>query len=303
MISVILINYNCETLVIDCLNSFYIIEDCLDVEFIIVHNGGNLEKLKQHFHSNSSVHIIDSGGNIGFSKGNNLGLKHAKGEYILYLNSDTLFIEPILKKMQEKLNDESIGIVGCQLRNIDLSLQLSYHEGDLVFTSLIRRNPLAIKFFNSTKKIEISKEYNLKSHCVEHEARWLSGACVLLKQSAIIDNNWFWDEDFFMYWEDVELCYRISKAGKKILYLPNLTLIHIGGGGETNFSFKRFSLMEQSKLMFIEKTSGKWKRNLYTFLMRQEIRFERFLEQKKAKNRSLPILEKEIEFYLQEKKS
>jgi GT2 family glycosyltransferase len=214
-----------------------------------------------------------------------------------------LFVEPILDVMQNRLMNYDIGVVGCQLRNHDSSLQYSYHDGDRIFRNLLRRNPFSIKFLNATKKNAFTQQFIETSHYVEHTTRWISGACMMFRKSEIINNKWFWDEKFFMYWEDVELCYRIRKTGKKILYLPNVTLIHIGGGGETNFSFKRFSLMEQSKLMFIEKTSGKWKRNLYTFLMRQEIRFERFLEQKKAKNRSLPILEKEIEFYLQEKKS
>lgn len=303
MISLILINYNSERLLLDCLNSFIFNENEANVEFIIVNNGGDLEELRSSFQDVFNFKIIESGGNIGFSKANNLGLKHASGDFILFLNADTLFVEPILDKLVEQLVFEpTVGLVACQLVNPDLSLQLSYHDGDRFFSKLWKRNPFAIKFFNATKSLLKREEHIRDTHHFRHNSPWLSGACMLLRRADIEKYNWQWDENFFMYWEDVELCYRIRKTGFSIYYFPDVKLIHIGGSGEGNVSLSRFTWMENAKLIFIEKTHGKWWKWFYTFCLKLELRFEYFLERSRVDSIENTILGKEIDFYLKQKK-
>jgi GT2 family glycosyltransferase len=298
-----LINYHSERLLVDCINSFTANENGVNVEFIIVNNGGNLDGFFSSFQHLLNLKIIDSGGNIGFSKANNLGLKHASGDFILFLNADTLFVEPILDKLVEQLVfDPTVGLVACQVVNPDLSLQLSYHDGDRFFSKLWRRNPFAIKFFNATTNVLKREEHIRDSHQFGHDAPWLSGACMLLRKTDIEKYNWQWDEDFFMYWEDVELCYRIRKSGFSVYYFPDVKLIHIGGSGEGNVSLSRFKWMENSKLIFIKKTHGIWHKRFYVFWMKLELRLEEFLERNKFNSIENTILGKEIDFYLKQKK-
>jgi GT2 family glycosyltransferase len=303
MISLILINYHSERLLVDCINSFTANENGVNVEFIIVNNGGNLDGFISSFGHILNLTIIDSGGNIGFAKANNLGLKYSKGEFILYLNADTLFVEPILDKLVEQLVfDPTVGLVACQLVNPDFSLQLSYHDGDRLFSKLWGRNPIAIKFFNATQRGKVRQEQICNTHQFRHDAPWLSGACMLLRKTDIEKYNWQWDEDFFMYWEDVELCYRIRKSGLSLYFIPDSKLLHIGGSGEVNVSLNRFIWMENAKLLFIEKTQGKWLKWVYVVWMKLELRLERFLERNNVDSFENTILGKEIDFYLKKKK-
>lgn len=302
-ISIVLVNYNTEKLLINCLDSVYQYEINVTLEIIIVNNGGTLQNLEKHFLDKNNIQIIDSGGNIGFSKANNLGTKSATGEYLLFLNSDTLFIQPILGQMTHELDeDPKIGMLGCQLLNPDLSLQKSYHDGDNVFEKLWRRNPIAIKFFGASSKINSSKNRIDQKHQNKHDAPWLSGACLMLRKKNIENYKWYWEEDFFMYWEDVELSYRIRKKGFVVCYSPTEKIIHLGGGGEEeNISLSRFNIMEEAKLIFIEKSKGKLTCFIYQFLMKWELRLERFLNRNQLIQN--PILQKEIDFYLKKEKS
>jgi GT2 family glycosyltransferase len=105
-----------------------------------------------------------------------------------------------------------------------------------------------------------------------------------------------------MYWEDVELCYRIRKSGFSVYYFPDVKLIHIGGSGEGNVSLSRFTWMENAKLIFIEKTHGKLWKWFYTFCLKLELRFEYFLERNRVDSMENTILGKEIDFYLKQRR-
>lgn len=302
MISLILINYHTEQLLIDCFHSIISCDEYANVEFIVVNNGGELIELTSIFSNRLNLTIIDAGGNIGFSSANNLGFAHASGDFVLFLNSDTRFVEPILSAMHSELeNDVSVGIVGCKLVNTDLSIQLSYHDGDRIFRNLWYRNPFAIKFLNVSSRIRHMKNQLQVNHNEKHDARWLSGACIMVRKADVDAFKWNWDDSFFMYWEDVELCYRVRKTGRKVRYLPTIQLIHYGGGGETDFSSKRFQVMEKSKLMFIDKSRGIGVRKFYVFLMRCELKIEKWLEERRKPIEKNSILQQELDFYIKKR--
>ena len=264
---------------------------------IVVNNGGDLSQLKLDF-SSLPVIFIEADANLGFSKANNLGFKKAEGEIILYLNSDVIFHEPVVNACMDALQkNRDIGAVGCKLLNNDLSLQLSYHDGDRVFSKLWWRNPFCIKWMKGTMKAANSMNSIMRRHQNDHCPNWITGAFIMLNKADIINNNWTWDEAFFMYWEDVELCYRIRKSGKKILYLAQPTLIHLGGGG-TEVSINRFSWLEDSKLIFLKKQS-KFKHWLYLRLVKLELKLEYWFLKDKMDVLAKPnlYLQKELDYY------
>lgn len=303
MTSIIIINYHSQQLICDSLQSFFDYHTIENIEIIIVNNGGTLTDLQARFYGEISLKIIDSNGNVGFSKANNLGVQHATGDYLLFLNADTLFIEPIVGVLVEQLSKHpEVGIVAPRLLNVDLSLQQSYHDGHRVFRKLWRRNPLAIKWFSSERVIKMDDRAITNAHEHVHAAPWLSGACMMLRRSDVIDKKWYWDEDFFMYWEDVELCYRIRRSGFIVRYFPGVKLVHIGGSGEANVSLSRFTWMENAKLLFIQKTKGNIYKCVYWIWMKWELRLERFLERRKGNAPQNTLLAKEIDFYLMQKK-
>lgn len=297
IVSVIIVNYHSQDYIYECIRTMQLYHDMQRLEVIVVNNAGNLKKVKKEF---DFVKIVDSPNNMGFSAANNIGFREASGDIVLYLNPDTYFISQAIHTCAEILRkDSSIGLLGCRLLNEDRSLQLSYHDGDQVFRKLINRNPFVIKFFNGNRKAMMSIEIIQLKHNSDHEARWLTGAYAMFRKSDIREKGLLWDEDFFMYWEDVELSYRIKKKGLKCFYTTNAELIHMGGSGE-NVSFTRFDLMEKSKLLFLEKTNGKFHNCIYVKLVKWTLRLENFLNRRKNINPS-KLLSMETEFYLKKK--
>ncbi len=294
-VSVIIVNYKNPPLILQCVQSILQFEKTVNYEIIVVDNDSQDDTEQQLRAIYPNLKWVQMGYNSGFARANNAGVKVAEGEYMLYLNSDTILIEPIFEKMisQCKL-DSKIGVIGCHLLNKDRSEQLSYHDGDLWFQKLWRRTPFAIKFCNATIKNEKDKEQIIQKHTSCHNTRWICGAAIMMKKSIIKQYNLSWCEDFFMYWEDVELCYRVRSHGLKTLFLNEPSIIHLNSGG-TDCSITRYAMREQSKLKCMELIHGKFYRLLYTFLNKMEIRFELFLERKnKSEN---PMLNIEAEFY------
>lgn len=298
MVSVIIINFQSQDFILNCLKTMLLHHSEQQLEVIIVNNGGDLAEVMQGF---PSVKIVHSEKNLGFSAANNLGFSHANGDVILYLNPDTYFISEVIHSCAEKLrNGPEIGLLGCRLLNEDRSLQISYHDGDKVFWKLLYRNPIMIKFFGGSKRASRSMEKIVAMHASDHQANWLTGAFAMMRRQDIIERRLHWDEDFFMYWEDVELCYRVRKSGLTCQYTTAVQLVHIGGSGE-NPTTSRFNMLEKSKLLFIEKVNGRLLKKIYFSMMKCELRVELMMERKKDKLAT--CLQNEMNFYGISKKS
>ena len=294
-LSIIIVNYKNPPLIIQCVKSILQYEHTIDYEIIVVDNNSEDDTEQQLRTIFPGMKWIQMGYNSGFAKANNAGLKVAEGEYVLFLNADTILIEPIFDKMMQPFAvDPKIGIVGCRLLNSDRSLQLSYHNGDHFFHKLWWRNPLAIKMGSSSKNL-LEMERCRVAHSASHEPRWICGAAMIMHRQTIQEKNLYWDEDFFMYWEDVELCHRVHRTGLKVHYTPTISLVHLGGGG-TNVPIERYELMETSKLKCIEKTRGCFCRKIYVWMIKLELNVEVRLECKKNKNIK-GILQREANYY------
>ena len=294
-ISVVIVNYKNPPLIVQCVKSILKYEKTVDYEIIVVDNDSHDDTEQQLRAIYPELKWIQMGYNSGFAKANNAGTKEANREYILFLNADTVFIEPVFEKMVNYLEAEpKVGAVSCRLLNCDKSLQLSYHNGDRFFRKLWWRNPLAIKL-GCSRRNELEKFNIADMHSLDHLPRWICGAAVMMRRQDIVSRNLYWNEDFFMYWEDVELCHRIRKSGMKIAYMAEPSIIHLGGGG-ANVPVERFAQMETSKLKCIEKTRGRFVAKTYKWLMRKELELELWL-QNRAKAEIPEMMKKEIEYY------
>lgn len=294
-VSVVIVNYKAPHLILQCVKSILQYEKAVDYEIIVVDNDSRDDTEQQLRAICPNLKWIQMGYNSGFGRANNAGTKTAKGDFILFLNADTILQESVFEKMASRLAAEpKVGAVGCRLLNRDKSLQLSYHNGDRFFRKLWWRNPLAIKM-GFSRRNELEKSNIATMHTFDHSPRWICGAAVMMRRQDIVSRNLYWDEDFFMYWEDVELCHRIRKSGMKILYLAEPSVIHLGGGG-TNVPVERFAQMETSKLLCIGKTHGGFVAGIYKWLMRKELKLELRLE-KKAGHSIESMFAKELTFY------
>ncbi|MFA5247685.1 MAG: glycosyltransferase family 2 protein [Patescibacteria group bacterium] len=223
-LSVVIVNYKSKDKTAKCLESLNRAEwGDLSFEIIVVDNnsGDDLSSFKNVY---PEIKIIKSEKNLGMGGGNNLGVKNSLGEFILILNPDTI-VQPdaILKLFNYIKNNQDIGIIGPKLLNTDGSLQYSCLRFPKIYTPILRRT-----FFGSLapKSVDnfLMKEYN---HEVMREVDWLMGSCLLVRREIFVKDGFLFNEKFFMYFEDIDLCRRVWKKHKlKVVYLPEAVVVH-----------------------------------------------------------------------------
>lgn len=225
-LSIIIVNYKTQELTSNCVDS--IIKSNtkgLDYEIIVVDNAsedGSIEAIEKLF---PQVRIIKNHENLGFSKANNVGMKAAAGDYILLLNSDTIVEFNTLKGAIEFIKDHKyIGALGCKVLlpsgKLDAACKRSFPTPA---NGIYHRLNLDLAFPDSTR----FGAYNL-TYADENKTGsvdCIMGAFMLVPQR-VIDVVGMLDEDYFMYGEDVDWCYRIKKAGYQIMYYPEIRIFH-----------------------------------------------------------------------------
>lgn len=239
-LSIIMINYNTKDLLINCLNSIFNNFKNNSYEVIVVDNAssdGSAEFIKN---SLPSIFLIENEENKGFGQANNQAAKISTGDILFFLNPDTLIKENIFQKIIDIFEkNPSIGIVAPRLILPDGQLQpwaYGYEEGPL---ELIR---------NKFKKAPL----NYKQNDLPFEADWVSGAALAIKRDVFNKIEGF-DTNFFMYFEDRDLCYRVKKIGYKILVLPEIKVIHFGG--------KSLTKNKERKKIYYQAQNYYWKKH------------------------------------------
>lgn len=218
-LSVVILNYNVRYFLELCLKSVEAAIKDLDAEIIVVDNNSpddSCEMVKQKF---PNVLLIENKDNSGFSKGNNIGVEQVKGEYLCILNPDTVVAEDTFKKViQFADTKQDIGIVGCQL--IDGTGQFLPESKRQVPTPKVAFQKL----------IGNTKNYYTNALGIDDTGKTdvLVGAFMVLKRKVYNAVNGF-DEDYFMYGEDIDLSYKILKAGYSNYYFGEATVIHFKG--------------------------------------------------------------------------
>lgn len=252
-VSIVIVNYNTKDLISSCLKSIKKYTKGKEIEIIIVDNAssdGSITALKKTAKLNPNITLILNTKNRGFSHANNQGMAKARGSYILLLNSDTLFTEdpigPLLKIMEAQ---KEIGIVSCALKNPDGSLQGTGGYFPTLFRVFswmffIDDLPFIGSFIRPFHPMR--SKYNPRSsyYSKPHQFDWVTGAFLLMRRSVYEKIGGF-DSDFFMYTEDVDLCFRASKVGWQALYVPTVSITHYGGASST----KEFPIISEFRGM------------------------------------------------------
>lgn len=225
-ISVIIVNYKTPKLLYDCINSIFKNQYGLTIEVIVVDNNSQDDSeilVKSNF---PNVIWMDMKYNSGFSRANNAGIKIAKGNYILLLNSDTLIIGDCLKNTKDhyisiEKNNDKVGLLGCKIKDFNDAVLFNSSLSFPGIMKIIRANPIYIWLFR--KKIpasEVTEKKRSEIHCIDHECKWVSAAFAFCNSNIFKNENLYMDEDFFMYFEDYEWCYRLIKRGYKNYFFP-----------------------------------------------------------------------------------
>lgn len=256
-VSIIIVNYKTPQLILNCLESVHLYTKGVTFEVIVVDNDSqdnSREAILAHY---PQVRWFDMGYNAGFSRANNLGIRHALGRHILLLNSDTLLIDDLLTRLSGVLDHQpDVAAVGAMQIN---------RAGDVhhqIFDTFgkIRRHfyivPQSDFFRNLLYKLIPDNRYS-----DPNEVDWLSGACIMTRPSVIAKAGPL-DESFFMYGEDVEWGYRLGKQGR-LLMLRDAYVVHLEFGSSGDYQqhvpthINRFKTQAQvSNLLWIRKQYG-----------------------------------------------
>ncbi|KKQ67173.1 MAG: WsbD [Candidatus Daviesbacteria bacterium GW2011_GWA2_38_24] len=219
-LSIVIVNYNAGDFLLDCLSSIEKLSDEAIISTYVVDNASSDDSIARAQKKFSSVNFILSSSNLGFGKGNNLALKKIKTEYVLLLNPDTQLKKGILSTLIKYMDENpDVGASTCEVLLPDGTVDLTAHRG---FPTL--RASFLYYFLGNDSLYHLTK-YNLKTI---HEVDAITGAFFLTRKS-VLDKVGLFDEDYFMYAEDIDLCYRIKKAGYKVMYVPTVSVLHHKG--------------------------------------------------------------------------
>ncbi len=252
-LSVIIINYNVKYFLEVCLHSVLRAAEGIDVEVIVVDNNSVDDSCKMVKERFPNVVLIENKDNKGFSKANNQGYAIAKGEYILFLNPDTVMPEGFLKTTLAYMDQHhEAGALGPRL--ID-------GKGQFAPDSKKSFPSLSVAIFKTTviNKIFSKSSYFNKYYSVHIGERQtaavdvLSGCCMLVRRKAIEDAGGPFDEDYFMYCEDVDLSYRLEKAGYQNIYFPEVDLIHYKGESTRKMTLSYVRIFNEALVTFVKK--------------------------------------------------
>lgn len=269
MTSIIIVTWNDSNVIKDCLESLLNIMD--SIEIIIVDNNSSDETAKIVKQMQSPrVNLIQPLQNLGFAKANNLGFSKAQGEFILLLNPDTILSNINLAQLTKLLNDK-VGLVGCRLLNKNGSLQPSCFNFDTPKNIVLEQFMLG-KLLPEPLKRKFTPY--LSKHNTSMYVDWLVGAFLLMTKEDFKKIHGF-STEYFMYSEDMDIAYKIRKIGKKVLFTPKYSIIHLGGVSEKQqITSSKQEKMFRSRKIFADKYS--YTDNLRLFLLSYKLKFALF---------------------------
>jgi GT2 family glycosyltransferase len=243
MFSIIIVNYNTKELIKNCINSILINCENNDFEIIVVDNDsrdGSIEMLQEEF--SDKIKLIANASNEGFGVANNQGAKIVKGEFLFFLNSDTIMKNNILSELEKIfIENKGIGTVAPKLLLEDESEQ-----------------PFAFGFYPKILNVIFEKFKRAPKYLNKpFEVEWVSGAALIIRREIFKKLGGF-DENFFMYFEDIDLCKRVKELGFKVIVCPELSLTHLCGKSISRF-VKRKSYYYKSQDYFYKKHFGLFK--------------------------------------------
>ena len=291
-LSVVFLSYNTRDLTRQALNSVLAAAEGLEAEIFVVDNAsadGSADMVAEEF---PQVKLVCNEANVGFSAGNNVALQQVAGEYALLINTDTIVRRDALHAMVEFLDAHpEAGACGCKILDPDGTLQLDSRRGfPTPLAAFCKMSGLSRLF----PKHPLMARYHLTHLDPEQtaEIEVLSGSCMMVRKAAM-DQVGLLDEDYFMYGEDIDWCYRFHQAGWKIYYLPTTAIIHFRGESGRGTPLKILYRKSRAMSIFVNKHMARRYRFFPLWLLQVGIALHgtfRFLT-RAARALALPLLD------------
>ena len=263
-LSIVIVSWNTRDLLAQCLASVTAdaaLLPCPHVEILVVDNAstdGTVEAVRRQF---PRVRIIENNHNVGFARANNQGVGQSQGSYVLLLNPDTEVKPGTLQTLLDFMEAEpQIGLVGAQLLNADGSLQTSCYPAPTLLRELWRLFHLdSLRPYGTYRMADWNRTQ-------PREVEALLGACLFIRRQ-VLDEVGLLDESYFMYSEEIDLCYRVSQAGWPIYWVPQAQIVHYGGQSTQQVPTKMFLHLYGSKLRYFRKHYGRSSALAYKFII------------------------------------
>jgi N-acetylglucosaminyl-diphospho-decaprenol L-rhamnosyltransferase len=254
-VAIIIVSYNTKDLLLACLSSVLTSTTGVDSEIVVVDNGsvdGSSEAVQSQFRTFT---LIRNSANAGFAAACNQGIQSTAAPLILLLNSDALISPEALEELARVMESApSCGAAGCRVTgstgvaavNTRNFLNPFNQVVELIGLSSILPGPLLARSYQPT----------LNAGLLDCSVDWIDGACLMLRRAALDDVGLF-DERFFMYSEDEDLCYRLRQKGWSICYTARASVQHRGGASATQDKFTNLRRFYESQLLFLVKYQGR----------------------------------------------
>ncbi|MEO8087268.1 MAG: glycosyltransferase family 2 protein, partial [Bacteroidota bacterium] len=269
-LSIVIVNYNVKYFLEQCLHSVQKACEVLPTEIFVVDNNsvdGSMEMVRQKF---PGVNRIENKENLGFSRANNQAIVESKGDYVLLLNPDTVVEEDTFRKIVDFMDShQDAGGLGVKMLDGSGKFLAESKRGlPTPSAAFYKISGLASLFPKSKTFGSYHLGYLDKDETNEVEI--LAGAFMLLRKSAL-DKTGLLDEDFFMYGEDIDLSYRILKAGYKNYYYPETRIIHYKGESTKKSSVNYVLVFYNAMIIFARKHFSRQNAALFIFIIRLAI--------------------------------
>ncbi len=268
-IAVVIVNYNVKDFLVQCLSSLEASLEGIRSEIIVVDNAstdGSMEYVEPLFPEVVFVRLAE---NVGFGRANNIGFRRALNDgarFVLCLNPDTLISEDTMTTMLAYMNDHPhVGLAGCKLLNADGTFQLACRRGfPTPWASFCKVFGLQALFPRSPLFAQYNQTFRSDDETYFVDA--VSGAFMLIRREALHDialvsthnaaEHAFFDEDFFMYGEDLDLCYRVTVAGWRVAYVHTTSIIHYKGESTRRSAINEIRVFYEAMEIFAHKHFG-----------------------------------------------
>ena len=251
-LSVVFLSYNTRDLTEQALRTVLDAAEGMEVEIFVVDNAshdGSADMVAEKF---PAVKLLRNEDNVGFAAGNNVALRQVVGEYVLIINTDTIVRRDTLRALAGFLDEHpEVGACGCKILDPDGTLQLDSRRGfPSPMAAFCKMSGLSRLFPDHPSISRYHMTYLDPEQTAEVEV--LSGSCMMVRKAAM-DQVGLLDEDYFMYGEDIDWCYRIHKAGWKIFYVPTTEIIHFRGESGRGAPLRILYRKSQAMSIFVNK--------------------------------------------------
>lgn len=295
-VSIIIVNYNTCKMTAECIDS--VIEKTTDLSYeIILVDNASTDGSKDFFEKDSRIIYLYNTENLGFGRANNLGVEIAKGRNILFLNSDTLLINNAIKILSDYLDSNSkVGAVGGNLYSFDMKPTMSFQRLrpslSWEINQLLFNLPLRLKYGKTATYFNTSSRPT--------KVGYIMGAD-LMTRKAIVDEIGCFDPQFFMYFEETDLCHRIAQNGYNLHVIPNAKIIHLEGKsfGDTTKSRinpRKIELFETSRITYYRKNYSLKYNRLIAAIYKIGLRMKKIVFTLLKKNNYCQALKLKIQF-------